>query len=395
MRNPEPADATTSRIERIFARIGLVAVALLVPIAIVVVDLILTPSVSFLTADPTRRFSLSTRDGRLLGKPEEGALRTRFTPGTIYEFEPNQTVGPYRINSHGLRGPECDCASDRPRWIVFGGSAAFGLEVGETATFAARLARSAPDTEVLNAGVIGYLSGQELSLVVRKLLDFEPDVLVALDGWNDVYDPYWWSIFGGQAPHFGVNTIFGQIEDRLHAYRRVRTEPSYALLETTRSIARNSTLLSASFRRFERWTAPEVPEFDASWRSRVATTYVRNVRHMHELARSQGTRLIVVVQPELGQMLDVATRQGFENAETSFEPDDRYWKHFPPLYAEFRRDAVAALEAAGIEVIDASNALRLDGLIASELFIDPVHLSERGHRRMSRLLLQHLQPAAL
>ena len=41
---------------------------------------------------------------------------------------------------------------------------------------------------VLNAGVVGFLSGQELTYLVTQLIDYRPAIVIAYDGWNDLFD---------------------------------------------------------------------------------------------------------------------------------------------------------------------------------------------------------------
>ena len=41
--------------------------------------------------------------------------------------------------------------------------------------------------QVINAGISGSWSEQEVKLVKNKILDFEPDLLVVYDGYNDLY----------------------------------------------------------------------------------------------------------------------------------------------------------------------------------------------------------------
>jgi hypothetical protein len=100
---------------------------------------------------------------------------------------PDQRTPLFSINGRGFRGPEVGKKSnDRKRVILVGGSAAFGTGLdGDSETFAAQLEKSLPNTEVVNAAVIGHRSGNELAYIACELVDLEPDLLIALDGWND------------------------------------------------------------------------------------------------------------------------------------------------------------------------------------------------------------------
>lgn len=88
------------------------------------------------------------------------------------------------INAAGLRGPEV--RTDGPRRIlVLGDSFAFGVGVDDDHTFAAQLgALLGPSWEVLNGGVSGYSTDQEL-LWFERLESLRPEVVVLVVCDND------------------------------------------------------------------------------------------------------------------------------------------------------------------------------------------------------------------
>jgi len=378
-----------SRLESIFSRVGLVAMALLALFVLLLLDFALTARLSPNPSSESDDFSLHllTRDGREIGGRAGGAA-VALAPLTVYENVPNQRGQKYRTNELGLRGSEIALEPTRPRAIVVGGSAAFGLRVPELSTFAARLEARLAGVEVLNAGVSGYLSAQELALVVTRLLDLGPDVLVVFDGWNDVYDPYWWSRFGdGERAHPGVNNGFRTMEDRLVRYHEIEQEPLAALFEVGRTLVRRSSVFGA----LARWLRPE-PGGDsggslgAAQRSAIANGYVANLRKLRDLTAARGIGLLVVVQPELGQHVAPEKLTQLEGRLTAdFISGDAYVVNFPEIYAGFRRQVVPALRSSGVRVIDAS--ARLASFPAPQaLFVDAVHLSKKGHDQMAQIL---------
>ena len=330
-----------------------------------------------------------THDGRVLGGEDTGPA-VALSPLTLYENLPNQTGPKYRTNAYGLRGGSVSREPTRPRVIIVGGSAAFGLRVPESATFPAQLEARLDGIEVLNAGVSGYLSGQELALVAHRLLDLAPDVLVVFDGWNDLYDPYWWARFGDpERPHPGVNNGFRVLEDRLVRYREVEESPWVGLQEAGSALVGRTTVLAAMAGALGK--APEVPAdagLSATERKQIAARYVRNLRTLHALAQARGISMLVVVQPELGQHLPAEKRSRLAGQPSAdFIAGDAYAVYFPELYAEFRERVVPELRAAGIPVIDAN--VMLAGIPEPRsLFVDAVHLSPAGHARIADMLSQ-------
>ena len=382
-------EVSGSRLESIFSRIGLVVTAVLALLALLVLDVALTAKFSPGVASDNEAFSmhLVTSDGRDLGG-QPGANAVALKPLTLYENVPNPDSQKYRINEFGLRGGETEREPTRPRVVVIGGSAAFGLRVPERDTFAVELESRLNGVEVLNAGVPGYLSTQELALVATRLLDLGPDVFVVFDGWNDVYDPYWWSLFGdGERAHPGVNNSFLTLEDRLARYQEIQKEPLTALHEAGRAFVRISSTLGW----VARWLHTE-PGVDSgagltdAQLSDIARAYVTNIRTLQHLANARGAELLVVVQPELGQHMAPERLSRLEGRPAAdFISGDAYAIRFPEIYANFRDRVIPALQSSGVRVIDAS--ARLSSLPSPDnLFTDAVHLNAQGHERVAEIL---------
>jgi lysophospholipase L1-like esterase len=98
------------------------------------------------------------------------------------------------INSRGFRGPEV--VSPKPagrfRLVIIGDSLTFGWGVGDAETFGARLEqllhKNLPDRniEVINLGVGGYNTRQEVALLKRNVARLEPDMVLVGFYSNDV-----------------------------------------------------------------------------------------------------------------------------------------------------------------------------------------------------------------
>jgi GDSL-like lipase/acylhydrolase family protein len=97
-----------------------------------------------------------------------------------------------RINSRGFRAREFtrEKPSDVFRIIMLGDSVTFGL-FGEDCDYPGILQRlfdaEGPGrVEVINTAVEGYDSSDALRLLDRELLDYSPDLVTVLIGWNDL-----------------------------------------------------------------------------------------------------------------------------------------------------------------------------------------------------------------
>ena len=97
------------------------------------------------------------------------------------------------INSHGFRGPEF--SEQKPnntyRIFVLGGSSTFGHSVVDDETWSTYLQKKFDQTdlkfnvEVINAGINKANSRTEAKLIEDRLVDFDPDLVIMYDGWND------------------------------------------------------------------------------------------------------------------------------------------------------------------------------------------------------------------
>lgn len=100
------------------------------------------------------------------------------------------------LNEHRFRyGPLDETKPEGVKRIfILGGSVVFYGHANQTTIAgyleaALRERHSSDAIEVINAGVTGYISDQELVLLVTKILDFDPDLVIVFDGFNDFLMP--------------------------------------------------------------------------------------------------------------------------------------------------------------------------------------------------------------
>jgi hypothetical protein len=95
-------------------------------------------------------------------------------------------------NSMGLRSPEVPKRKPpgRVRVLVLGDSMTYGLGADNDETYSARLEQFHPDLEVINGGVPGYSTAEELLLLQELGLDLEPDIVLVGFYTNDLSGAY-------------------------------------------------------------------------------------------------------------------------------------------------------------------------------------------------------------
>jgi len=107
------------------------------------------------------------------------------------QLKPSQNFEYIKINSDGFRGSEISQKSiDTYRIFILGGSTTFGIvSTSDQTTISGYLQKYFDDNdfvEIINAGVGGANSRDEYFHLKTKILEFDPDMIILYDGWNDI-----------------------------------------------------------------------------------------------------------------------------------------------------------------------------------------------------------------
>jgi len=115
----------------------------------------------------------------------------------IKETRPNHpnfdTTNLVKLNSEGFRAPEFQKYKPENvfRIFVFGGSTTFGSGVLDNQTYSYHLQELYDNSslpfkiEIINTGWAGLWSLPEVTMIKERLIDFDPDLFIVYDGWND------------------------------------------------------------------------------------------------------------------------------------------------------------------------------------------------------------------
>jgi lysophospholipase L1-like esterase len=291
--------------------------------------------------------SLQTHDGIALGT-RSGTLKLVLHPFVSYANLPNQKTPHFSINSLGFRGR--DIRKDektKKRIIVVGGSTAFGTGLqSDDETFARRL-EYLLDAEVINAAVVGHASGQELVSLVLELVDLKPDLVIALNGWNDYERPL--------TSKFRGSNGFAEIEEQLKMLQSV-TDDSL--------LTRVSNLYWVLFPNITKKLEPlglrlfksgeQIRETDLGLASAV---YATHMTKMERILEAFDSTFLCVLQPDR----------------------DRQQR-----YRAFRETAKRHLQQAGIVALDLSELD--DPGINAERYMDEMHLDAAGNQAIARII---------
>lgn len=316
---------------------------------------------------------LETTAGQPLGA-HPGGLAWTLDPYLVWRNRPGQRNARGSINAQGFRGADWSLprAPGRRRVLVLGGSVAYGWGVpsdGETipARVERALAASGVQAEVWNAGVIAYASTQELILLETELLQYAPDAVVLLDGWNDL-------LYAGRTPPdqpIRPHTF--------HELEQVLTRGDQTL--------RNLLRCSALFRRFERRAAPIPGGAPLGPHPRGVPDYRRNLTHMTQLARAAGAAVLIAPQPELSQRAQEITPE--RRAWVAGQTGEGWLDYARAHYPAYVQSAAEVARAEGAAFLDGARAL--DGL-PGEAFTDACHLGPDANQALAERIAAALRP---
>lgn len=335
---------------------------------------------------------LHTHDGRKASAPV-GSFKLALSPFTVYQNLPSQHTAAININSRGLRAPEGAEQDSRPKIVFLGGSAAFGVGADtDDDTITAILQESFKSHRFLNAGVVGFQSGQELTYLITDLIDYQPEVVVAYNGWNDVYDV---AYLPERDPNkLGFNSTFFGFENQLVVNYQSQVSFSDSLSQLVRTSLKKSLVLQRLFpslrTRQSRVIAQTFNNLSSDRQKAlldsIVKTYVNNVRKMAVVSHARGAKFLVVLQPELGQRPNPTLKERERlNAATI-----HYQEFMPRLYREFLNETKPLLTREGIDWIDVNESTMFQ-TTPETIFADMIHTNRRGNELAAQSIAAKLQ----
>jgi hypothetical protein len=234
----------------------------------------------------------------MFGGPSDGRTVT------VLPHMGGDTGRPVKLNSEGFR-VEREIPNQKPpdelRIFVLGGSTVVGghpLAATIPGVIEAHLrANGLPQARVYNFGVVSFISGQELALLVHRLIDLQPDVVVAYDGGNDMFSPWIYD------PRPGYPFNYVTEEEALNTLSNAG-----GATKTIATISRDSALLQALLGTMD-WLNRMGARIDVlrsavnfkseSWKHALVDAYARNLTVMCRFARANNALFAGFFQPIL------------------------------------------------------------------------------------------------
>ena len=297
--------------------------------------------------------------------------------------------GAIRLNAEGFRierpivNPK---PADELRIFFLGGSTVIGgrpVENTIPAVVEAHLqANGLPQARAYNFGVLSFVSGQELALLVHRLIDLQPDLVIAYDGGNDLYEPW------GYDPRPGYPFNFVTEEEAMTALANAQGDA-----KTMASLSRDSALVQALLGTAD-WPNRVSLRLDrlrnavgygsTPWKEAVVAAYARNLAEMCRFARANGALYAAYFQPLLAYSKELDAAQARETGGDIMVRGLR----------ELRQMAVRAIGAPfpapsgeqGCRFGDLSGVLETD----PAAFTDAIHVDVKSNQLIGRRIGESL-----
>jgi hypothetical protein len=322
-------------------------------------------------------------------------------------------------NANGFYGQESAIEWGPPkpntrRILLMGGSAAMGLGAsrrGQTIRdhLQVRLNEiTQVPVEVLNCAVGDYSTSQSLIYYVTELVELEPHIVIALDGWNDFAHSFWGTKYssGEWLPNttrsFDDNleaTLIrdGSLTEEVQRELRRRRSPRAISREQRRQRG------AGDVRAFARSSHGFVWDNPREWRVKTAAVnwYLRNIRSLAMLTAGRNACLLQVLQPSMlwprentSGVLERDVRAFFETRMPTVAPHaesyhQSLFEHLGKLEDDLANREFRA-SPQNVAVRDGSQWL-LDR--AENLYFDPVHFNDLGQLRIAQRLATEIVDA--
>lgn len=280
------------------------------------------------------------------------------------------------------------------RVIALGGSTMAGMgQSGEdkliTSRLQALLRAKYPKKkiEVVNAAFYTYNSAEEMVLMTTKLIAFQPDLFVVLDGYNDFIKAYY---FPDLPPYWGQHQEFlYRTHERTQSVKGLLAQVGYLLSKRFYCLALPRAMLFAAKHH------PTAARPDEAEPALDAAPYLRSMKEYFEMqttmigaAKAHKIPLVMAFQPNVlykKTMTDAETKQMAEwNAMKARYPEAAaiYYPRADKMYDEFARKN----SGSGVYLYNWSG---LFSASKETLYVDSCHYNDRG----AELIAQTMAPA--
>jgi len=215
----------------------------------------------------------------------------------------NQHFPTLNINENGFRGPEI--TKEKPdntyRIFMIGGSTMFGTgSTSDETTIPGFLQKEYDaldlpfDVQVVNAGFSSGTSSKEVWLVKNRIIEFEPDLLIIYDGYNDIF------FIGKENNNLTTNNDF---DSQIIKFQKFFDEIFLRMLSSYKTldiIVENVEKSKTVFDKQNKTNPKKYKLVDNNIRIKKISAWKENWKEICQLGNEKGYEVIVTIQPILG-----------------------------------------------------------------------------------------------
>jgi len=296
------------------------------------------------------------------------------------------------MNDLGFRGP-APAADRRDEEFVI-------IMVGGSTTFnGSPLSNSVPlqlqavfqdngfeNLRVYNFGVVSFVSGQELSLMLHTITDLKPDLVVSFGGVNDAWEPFYYD----PRPGYPYNHMAWEQAVRTRGNRDAPVGDLVTqILRKSRVAHRffwhSFTNRATNLHRLRQ----EVNHLSGPWRDQIAEIYINNLRKMCNLARAFEFRFVAFLQPNIHFKNNLI---GAEQTVTPLNGEAEHFRETFQLYLQKGEDlwqeSPVSADCDSCAFVDIS---RMFENSERQIFPDGYHATNEGNRMIAEQMFGRLR----
>lgn len=376
------------------------------------------------------RLNFVSQDGEsLTGMPQAGKLKATSSIAVGYELIPDQSTDLWTINAQGFRDNEpvpLEKPQGEVRIFLLGSSAAFGQGLSDPSAIVseklearlqerleqqqrspekyqpATLPFTAEQREaitklpprirpgnyrIINAAVPGYTSGNQLAQLALKLLPYQPDVIVVLNGYDDL-------MLASSEDSVGIPVRNDLLTQPVRHFGLFITQP-------VRNFVQNTTFAKVLqyyfFNPYPNLAESSLPvrqvgdsledylpnPGDTDELTQRVERYRTHIKQMVQLCAGARVPLVVALQPEITGIAPEKRNENVEIARITQNLDANYEATIAAAYQQLD-EANKSLESAYPNNIRVFNYYDLfDSMANLGAFQDTVHLTAVAHQALA------------
>jgi lysophospholipase L1-like esterase len=336
--------------------------------------------------DPHVELSYVSREGN--GKTifyDIHRKKTRYLPFLGWIGEPNTDLSTIKTNELGFRDKPLLARKDNEyRILILGGSTAWGLGASSNEKTVAGALESQLNSSsdnysyrVMNGAYPGWQSRQELTVLMEFYDDFDPDLIIAVTGWNDVY-----VLTSGEDPDLQMRKESGMLAKAVK-----ETLQPMSTMYAVRKFAGSLGIWRLVVHIREKMHLASPPSvrvsYDVENAELIIPGMVDRYLTMANFSKRHGAKLMLAIQPDIYTTGKILTQE-----EESVS--DRYTSKFLDIEKTYPKYRANFLDKLREQFTDSEVAvLDLGGVfddLGDPVFLDHCHFNDLGYQQIASLL---------